>query len=125
MWNDIRSNLDGLKETEFNLIRVSLIGTLPIYESFIWNDDLDSVPSTAKHWLMLHDLIASYWGYYGDLDIHFKTYQTRLEKMLAKTNQAKFAKFIDKMCAELEQRDKRKRQVADYFKSLGAVVITV
>lgn len=125
MWNDIRINLDGLKEGEFHLVRASLISTLPIYEAHLWRDDFDDAPCKAKPWLFLHDLIASYWGYYGDMDFHFNTYQTRVKKMLAGSNQAEFAKFIDKMCVELEQRDKQIIDAMNYFKSQGATVITV
>jgi hypothetical protein len=74
-----KNGLFGLSD---KVIKKSLADSLSEYKMIIFEGV--QADKGNGNWFMLHDLLASFYGYYGDLDIYWDDYVKSLVKLTSK-----------------------------------------
>ncbi len=107
---------ESLGDLTVNQIRKSLISSLAEYERLVM-EGIDP-PGENRGWFKVHDLLACFYGYYGDLDIYWNDYVKSVLRLIGK-NDAQLRREINNA---LDSWLKKQRQINEW-KEQGITVI--
>ncbi len=116
--NQIRISVAKLSEKD---LKNSLLTSFMVYQQSIKRDQ----DPPEGQWFALHDLISSYWGFFGDLDLHIDEMEIKLTTLVKSSSKAQLLNFIEDVGNAYENRLKAEKKLAAAIIASGGSVIEI
>jgi len=114
--NQIRIAFAKLSEKD---LKSSLLISFMVYQQSIKREQ----EPPEGQWFALHDLISSYWGFFGDLDLHIDEMESKLTTLVKSSSKVQLLNFIEDVGNAYEKRLRADEELAAAIIGSGSSII--